>query len=335
MNPYTPRPLPARAMKALVLACAAALIVIQPGCDDAISPDPAQTLAAAYVSPTAAARPAPVVDVTSTGMNLQVPAEIPSGWTTFRFNNRSGVTHFFLVERLPEGKTVEDSRAEVVPVFQAAMDLIVAGDPGAGFAEFANLPDWFPGIVFGGGPGLTAPGRTAETTLFLEPGTYAIECYVKTADGTFHSSLGMIEGLTVTEASSGGSEPKPTLDVTIANGGIEIEGTLRPGMHTIAVHFAEQMAHEHLLGHDVHLARIDDGTDMDALAAWMDWTSPGGLASPAPAEFLGGTQEMAAGQTVYVAALLTPGQYALIAEVPNPAGKNMLKTFTVPSAAGN
>jgi hypothetical protein len=36
----------------------------------------------------------------------------------------------------------------------------------------------------------------------LEPGTYAIECYVKTEDGVFHTTHGMITGLTVTEESS-------------------------------------------------------------------------------------------------------------------------------------
>jgi hypothetical protein len=318
----------------LVAAGAAALIVLPVACDDATSPPAAPSFSGVAASASDARR-APIIEVTSTGMDLQAPAEVASGWTTFRFNNRSGVTHFFVLERLPEGKTVEDSRAEVVPVFQAAMDLIVAGDPAAGFAEFANLPDWFPQVVFGGGPGLTAPGATSETTLYLEPGTYAIECYVKTPDGTFHSSMGMIEGLVVTDAGSGGAEPKATLDVTISNSGIDIEGALRPGRHTIAIRFAEQMVHEHLLGHDVHIARIDDDADLDALSAWMDWTAPGGLASPAPAEFIGGTQEMAAGQTAYVNVLLKPGRYALIAEVPNAGGKQMLRTFDLPAPGQN
>jgi hypothetical protein len=68
----------------------------------------------------------------------------------------------------------------------------------------------------------------------------------------------------------------------------------------------------------------------------MDWRAPGALASRAPegAEFLGGTMEMGAGGTAYYRVNLTPGTYAWIAEVPDPAGKNMLKTFTVPSGPG-
>jgi hypothetical protein len=276
--------------------------------------------------------PANVVEITSTGMNIDMPASIPSGWTTFRFDNRSSATHFVVLERMPAGRTVEDSRAEVVPVFDAAMDLILAGDAAAGFAEFAKLPAWFFEVAFVGGPGLTAPGTASLTTLYLEPGTYVVECYFKMPDGTFHSSMGMIEGLTVTPAASSVPEPKATLAVRIAGDGIEILGEPRPGLQTIGVHFDEQMAHEHFLGHDVHLARLADDTDLAALSAWMNWSAPAGLASPAPVEFIGGTQEMPAGQTAYITALLTPGRYALIAEVPDPLGKGMLRTFTVPTS---
>lgn len=38
---------------------------------------------------------------------------------------------------------------------------------------------------------------------------------------------------------------------------------------------------------------------------------------------------MPAGSTAYLTVHLTPGHYAWIAEVPDPAAKGMLKTFTV------
>ena len=274
-----------------------------------------------------------VLDVTTAGMDFDLRDVIPSGWTTVRYHNRSSFTHFFVIEKMPEGRTVEDSRREVVPVFQAAWNLIEAGDAAAGFAEFSNLPEWFSEIVFTGGPGLIAPGGTAETTLYLEPGTYVIECYVKAPDGTFHTTMGMLRGLVVTEDASGGREPRAAYDVRISNSGMELEGTPRPGLRTFAVHFDEQMTHEHFLGHDVHLVRLADNTDLDEVAAWMNWATVGALTTPAPAEFLGGTQEMPAGNTAYFTALLTPGRYALVAEVPDPIGKNMLKTFVVPAGA--
>lgn len=278
-----------------------------------------------------------VVEVTSTGMNFDAPDEIPSGWTTFRYHNATGMTHFAQLERLPNGIGVADQQLEVAPVFQRGMDLLNGGRFDDALAAFGQLPAWFFEVVFTGGPGLTAPGHTSETTVYLEPGTYLLECYMKT-NGIFHSfdpsgdTYGMVREITVAEARSRAREPEPTLELAISSGnGIRVDQDIRPGKHTIAVHFEDQVVHGHFLGHDVHLVRLQDDTDMAALATWMDWTQPTGLEVPAPAEFLGGVSDMPAGSTGYMSVVLTPGRYAWIAEVPDPAGKDMLKTFTVPS----
>jgi hypothetical protein len=263
--------------------------------------------------------------------------EVPSGWTTFRFDNQGHKPHFLILEKMPtadgDQKTVEDSKAEVVPVFQNIMDDINGEDPSFPDAGF-ELPEWYSDVAFVGGPGITSPGETSETTVNLEPGTYVVECYVKTEDGTFHSVKNMIEGLTVTEASNGASAPpESSLQLTVSsNDGIIVDGAISgPGEHTVEVTFADQTAYAHFLGHDVHLARLDDGTDMDALGAWMNWAAPGGLAGEAPTPFLGGAQDMPGGSTTYLNVDLQAGEYAWIAEVPNPDEKGMLKTFTVPS----
>ncbi|NBC67045.1 MAG: hypothetical protein GVY07_15485 [Bacteroidetes bacterium] len=273
------------------------------------------------------------VEVVSTGMNFNLPDEIKSGWVTFSYENKSKLTHFLVLEKMPQfkgdQKTVEDSKAEVVPAFQNIMDAILAGKEEL---PVGGLPEWYNEVKFVGGTGLIAPGKTAVTSLKLEPGTYVIECYVKSPDGVFHSSVGMIEGLKVTEESSKVTAPRPTVEMYLSSKeGITFDKDIRPGKHIIAVHFKDQKVQEHFLGFDVHLADIKEGTDIDELAAWMDWSKPGGLATPAPVEFLGGTQEMPGGNTAYFIVDLKPGKYAWIAEVPDPAKKGMLKTFTVPS----
>jgi hypothetical protein len=85
------------------------------------------------------------------------------------------------------------------------------------------------------------------------------------------------------------------------------------------------------VGHDVSLAKLDDSADLDNLDMWMDWSNPKGLIEPAPSgvTFLGGVNNMLAGDTGYFTATLEPGRYVLISEVPNSESKNMLKTFTV------
>lgn len=288
-------------------------------------------------SPPASPDAASVVEVTARGLDfVEAPDTIPSGWTTVRLNNASEMIHFAILERLPDGMSMRDQQEAVAPVFQEGMNLLNAGRPEAASKAFGELPKWFGDMVFMSGPGLIAPGRTAQTTVQLAPGTYLLECYVKT-DGVFHSynpspdAYGMVHELTVTEASSGAPAPTPTLEMVLSSeGGIEVdEGNVAPGKHTVGVHFARQKAHEHFLGHDVHLVRLEDDTDLQKLAAWMDWTQPGGLETPAPVEFLGGTHEMPAGETAYFSVELTPGRYAWIAEVPNPAEKGMLRTFTV------
>lgn len=285
----------------------------------------------------AAGKRSDVVEVTIREMDFVAPDEIQSGWTTFRFKNTSGMIHFVAIERLPEGVTEERQQAEVAPVFQEGMNLLNEGDFDAAMAAFGRLPAWFGEIVFMGGPGLTSAGITAETTVYLEPGTYLLECYVKT-NGIFHSynpdpnQSAMVHELVVTDEASGASEPKATIDLTISSErGIEVDGDVRPGRHTVAVHFEDQIVHEHFLGHDVNLVRLDDATQLDELATWMNWTLPTGLETPAPAIFLGGVQEMPAGSTGYFNVRLKPGSYAWIAEVPNPQEKQMLKTFTIPA----
>ncbi len=276
-----------------------------------------------------------VVEVVARGLTLEAPAEIPSGWTTFRFKNESGVIHFAVLERLADGHGIGDQQELIAPVFQAGMNLLNAGEVDAAMAKFGELPEWFGEIVFLGGPGFVSPGRTAEASVHLVPGTYLLECYVKT-DGVFHSynpdpsTYGMVHEFTVTEESSGAAEPAASLHITLSSErGIEVEGNPRPGNHVVAVSFEDQMVHENFVGHDVHLARLNDDSDLEELATWMDWRQPTGLETPAPVEFLGGTHEMPAGETAYFSVRLEPGDYAWIAEVANPDEKGMLKTFTV------
>jgi hypothetical protein len=282
-----------------------------------------------------------VVEVTARGLEFDAPDEILSGWTTFQLNNESGMIHFATLQRLPEGIALKDQQEQVAPVFQKGMDLLNAGETDAAMEKFGEVPEWVGQIVFMSGPGLTSAGQTAETSVYLEPGTYLLECYVKT-NGVFHSynpspsAYGMVHEITVTEESSNVAEPSATLTITLSSArGIEVQGDPTPGEHTVAVYFEDQQIHENFLGHDVHLARLENDTDIEELAIWMDWTQPTGLETPAPAEFLGGTHEMPAGETAYFTVHLEPGDYAWIAEVPSPAKKGMFKTFTVPPGGGS
>jgi len=98
--------------------------------------------------------------------------EVPSGWTTFRFDNQGHQPHFLILEKMPvvdgDQKTVEDSKAEVVPVFQNVMDDINGKEPSFPDAGF-ELPEWYSDVAFVGGPGITSADETSATTVNLEP----------------------------------------------------------------------------------------------------------------------------------------------------------------------
>lgn len=276
-----------------------------------------------------------VVAISSVGLDFFAPDEIAPGWTTFRFANASDMTHFAIIQRLPEGIGVADQQAEVAPVFQQGMDLLADGEFEAALEAFGQLPAWFGEVVFLGGPGLVGPRSMADATVYLEPGTYMIECYVKT-NGIFHSynpdpvQLGMVHEFVVTGEPTGAPEPTADIQISVSSEtGYTVSGDVTAGERTVAVTFEDQIVHENFVGHDVHLVRLADDTDMDALEAWMNWSLPDGLDTPAPAHFVGGLNDMPAGATGYFTVTLEPGSYAWIAEVPEAMAKGMLQVFEV------
>jgi hypothetical protein len=269
-----------------------------------------------------------VVEVIAADFTFAMPSEIPSGWVTFEMRNEGREHHFFLLNLLPDGKTLEEYQAEVATPFDSVWHALNTGSVDkaeAGQMLGSLLPEWYASVRQMGGTGLTAPGRTARTTANLEPGLYVMECYVKTPDGTFHTSLGMQRQITVTDTDSGGSAPEADVNISLSNFQILVEGEVTPGEHTVAVHF--QAHPEFGLGNDIHLVRLDDEVSLDDVILWMDWMNIGGLRSPAPASFLGGTQEMPIGHTAYFTVDLEPGRYAWIAE--STAAQGMVKQFTV------
>jgi hypothetical protein len=272
-----------------------------------------------------------VVEVIAKDFMCEVQDQLRSGWTTFRLINEGHATHFFLLNKLPEGISFEKYRDEGSKVFDHVWDAIRLegiSTEAAGAMLGELLPQWYFGVKQTGGTGFIAPGETAQTTMKLEPGLYAMECYIKTETGLFHTTMGMIRPVTVIEESTGASPPEADMEMTLTNFKFEISGAPVIGENTVAVHFAEHP--EFGLGNDVQLARLGEDADMQELIDWMDWMNIGGLQSPSPAYFLGGTQEMPVGNTAYFTVDLEPGHYAWIAE--SAAAKGMLESFVIEEA---
>ena len=331
-----------RMSRIIDVAVLAAVLLLLQSCGKA--PEPVDE--AAVQAPPAAAEPAPapepqahVVEIRAVGKTFQGPAEIPSGWVTFRFVNASSMIHFAIIDVPPENVTIQMLSDVVMQPFQEAMDAMNAGDDEAVGAAFAKFPEWIGELGRNGGPGMLSAGRIGQTTVYLEPGHYIMECYVKSG-GVFHTTspgpgqLGMMLDLTVTDEPSGAPEPEANLSLAVRNSGLELAGGApRPGTNTIRVDFIEQQALPSFVGNDVHLMRVD-GPDSIALAdAWMDWRSPDGLEDPAPVTFLGGINDLPAGAHGYFTVDLEPGDYAFIAEMPGPEAAGFVLPFGVAAEA--
>jgi hypothetical protein len=272
------------------------------------------------------------IEIITNVMDFQMQDTLPSGWNTFKYINKSTEAHFFLLDKYPEGRTLEDTHRDVLPPFDNGMKLIMEDKLGEAYTEFAKLPEWFGDIVFIGGSGLVSPKQTSVTTVKLEPGLYIIECYVKMANGVFHTSMGMAKELIVTEKDSGNRPSKADINITISSTeGITYEGSITKGGHTFSVYYKDQITHENFVGHDVNLVKLNENANLEKLEAWMNWATPTGLMTPSPEgiTFLGGTNDAPAGSTQYFKVDLESGNYAFISEVPNTSKKGMLKTFTI------
>ncbi len=316
--------------KTLALAALAAGLILLQGCDE--GPKVEEEAATAPVT-----QPN-VVEIRAVGMTFEGSSEIPPGWTTFKFVNASSMIHFALIDVPPEGITAQIFTDTAGKYFQDAMDGMNAGDEEAVNAAFGKFPAWIGDLRRHGGPGFLSPGLTGETTVYLEPGNYAFECYVKT-NGIFHTTspgdgkLGMMLEFTVTDEKTGAPELIANVTLAVNNSGMEIvNGALKAGMNTIRVNFVEQQALPSFVGNDVHIMRVENDESISQADAWLDWRAKDGLEDPSPVTFLGGINDMPEGSHGYFTVDLQPGNYAFIAEVPRPQELGLVLPFTVEAA---
>ena len=316
--------------KTSALAALAAGLFLLQGCDQ--GPEVKEEAATAPV-----AQPN-VVEIRAVGMTFVGSSEIPSGWTTFKFVNASSMIHFAMIDVPPKGVTAQIFTDTVGQYFQDAMDGMNAGDEEAVNAAFGKFPAWIGELGRHGGPGFLSPGLTGETIVYLEPGNYVFECYVKT-NGVFHTTspgdgkIGMMLEFTVTDEKTDAPEPIANATLAVNNSGMEIvNGALKAGTNTIRVDFVEQQALPSFVGNDVHIMRVENDESISQADAWLDWRAKDGLEDPSPVTFLGGINDMPEGSHSYFTVDLQPGNYAFIAEVPSPQEAGFVLPFMVEAA---
>ena len=282
---------------------AAALVLIQAACtvdDAAKEQETRRDTREAY-----AQTPAPtanLVTVTAREFAFGAPATIPAGLTTVRLVSQGQEMHHVQLVRLDEGHTV----AELMELAKT---------------EDQPLPAW---ATFVGGPNVHAPGAHSEATVTLEPGSYAIVCYIPSADGVPHIRKGMVKPLTVLPAAEAAVLGAAEVRMTLRDFSFQTTPEITAGRRSIdVVNEAEQP-------HEAVLMRLEPGKTPQDLLAWIK--RPQG---PPPATPMGGTSILSRGEANRISVDFTPGEYVLLCFVPD-AGDGrlhvehgMVRQFTV------
>ena len=239
----------------------------------------------AIATPAATAVPN-VVNVTAKDFAFDAPDSIPAGVTTFRLTNQGPNIHHLQLLKFEEGKTLAD--------FQAAMK--VPGPP----------PKW---VVAAGGPTPPPTGETATATLAIEPGNYAMVCFVDTPDHVPHIMKGMARALTVTApAPNAATAPELNADVTmtLADYSFTASTPLTAGKHIIRVDNSATQPHE------IAIFQLAPGKTLGDIAAWGK-----DFKGELPGKFVGGMAAIDPKRHGFVEVDLPAGDYALLCFVPD------------------
>ena len=265
--------------------------------------------------------------ISTQSMEFFVADTLYSGWNTLIYENKSPEVHFVMMDLYPEGITIENTKAELLPPFDDGMRLIMENKMDSAMVAFGNIPKWFQQVKFLGGTGLVSPQHTAKSTVYLEPGRYIMECYVKMFNGEWHTSHGMLKEIIVTNQTTELTPPAPSAIIDISStDGLILKDSIISGNQIFQTNFIDQKVYENFVGHDINLVRYDNSASLDSLIQWMNWMNPKGLITPAPEgfTFLGGMNNLPAESKGFFEADLVPGNYVLISEVPAADEKNLM-----------
>jgi hypothetical protein len=269
-------------MASLTTIAALAASVAVAGLSTSKTIDPGRTGAGPLHHEAAAPAKARVVNVSGEDFKFDAPDIIPAGVTEFRFLNKGPSLHHMAIVKLTDGKTVDDLRAALA-------------NPGA-------PPAWVKEM---GGPNAPDPGLVSNATLMMQPGNYALICFVDLG-GPPHFAKGMIRPLRVVPSKVAGTAPKADITATLVDYTFKLSSPIRAGTHTIRVRNAGKQPHE------IELVQLPPGK---SLADFMNWLQK--MEGPPPGKALGGVSGVEPGMSEYFTHDFTPGNYVLICFLPD------------------
>lgn len=216
------------------------------------------------------------------------PKTVPAGTTRVIVHDMGGVQHELQVGRLHDDKTwtdIEDLLHGPVPDAVATQMTMVGGIPGV------------------------EPGGTASTVVDLEPGTYALMCFITAADGKSHLAHGMVQRFDVTEPEGKAVEaPQSKGDIVLADMTITLPKDFDGTGTWRVVNTGEQQ-------HAATIMRVAEGATRKEVLAYLQ-AEPKPEGEPVVAA-MGGAGSIDPGQQEWVELDLPKGRYVLVSFVPD------------------
>jgi uncharacterized cupredoxin-like copper-binding protein len=257
-----------------------AAVIALAGCTAKEAPQTADSTVTATATTPAAPN---VVEINASEYKFEAPDQVPAGLTMFKLNDTGKELHHATLIKLDSGKTFND--------LMEGMKNMKPGTP---------PPGW---VIPAGGPNAAAPGASSNLITVLEPGNYAIVCFIPDARGVPHVAHGMAKALTVTpNASANMSEPNADITVTLKDYQFDFSQPLTAGKHTLKIVTALGQPHEYTF------FQLMPGKKADDIPKYVE----AGMKGPPPGVPIGGVAAMSAGNTAYYEVDLKPGDYAIV-----------------------
>jgi hypothetical protein len=225
-----------------------------------------------------------VVEIQSDEYAFVMPKKVEGGWTTMRLTNTGGEPHEFALVRLEDGKTLADVEQ-------------LLSDPAA---QEREPPSW---AKIRAGLPTVGPGETAALTEELEPGRYALICFLDGPNGRPHFMDGMISELEVAGVAGAGA---PKADATLELGKGLTAPRLEAGARTL------ELRNDAGAASGVFMVSYAPGKTAKDLNAWME----SGMKGQAPGGLHGGAIDVPPHSIVYLTYTFETGvEYALFDDV--------------------
>jgi uncharacterized cupredoxin-like copper-binding protein len=225
----------------------------------------------------------PVIEIVAKDYAFELPGRLPDGAVTLRLLNHGKEFHHATIVRLEEGHTLADYLA----------------------AREADEPR--PWVTALGGPQAVPPGGADEVTVELEPGRYAVACYIPGPDGVAHVAKGMAKEFVV-EADDVAPAPMPDADGTV--GLVDYAFAFMEPLH--AGRQSVRVVNMGGTDHELVFFRLHEDKHLDDILAWTET-----LEGPPPADLAGGVAAMAPGEENVIDLDLQAGTYAAICFIPD------------------